>query len=171
MRIAIRVVPALFLLALCTAVPASAQSFPASWEGLWEFTNVMEDCEGTPMGTEIDTSSICEGDVLTPDDEGFTFECTGTIDDDSIDLVCTAGEEVSEDCTASLSYTLEGIRTGDTVTGIQTTTITYTGAGCGPIENICLATEITGTRISPEPENCITPVQPATWGAIKARYK
>jgi hypothetical protein len=101
------------------------------------------------------------------DEDGYSLDCTGTIDDTSIDVDCST-METEGPCTITFSYSVQGTRTGDSLSGTETFSITY--VGCGPIADMCTESDITGTRTGPEPASCNTPVVPATWGQIKATY-
>jgi hypothetical protein len=95
------------------------------------------------------------------------MDCTGTIGDTDIDVACSY--EITEGpCTVTYAYTVQGTRSGDSLSGTEIFSITYDG--CGPIPNQCTESTITGTRTAGEPSSCNTPAVPATWGEIKARY-
>lgn len=149
-------------------VPAAAQTVPASWAGIWEFTTVDSECDGPFIDTYVDTDTLCAGEELLNEEEGVTLECTGSVDDTTIDLVCSASETEGP-CTTTITFTIQGTRTGDTFSGTETTEITF--SGCGPIPDQCIEGTVTGVRTGGEPPECVsTATVPASWGTIKTRY-
>ena len=157
---------------LASSGAAQTPVFPASWEGEWEFTDEITLCgSSTVIETSVDTSGICALDAFT-EDEGYV--CTGTITDSDLNVDCgfTIDFSPTFDCSAEYSITIAGTRSGDNVTGTQTFSITYTGSECGSLgTDECEESTVTGVRLSTTPSGCLTPVEPATWGRIKALYR
>jgi hypothetical protein len=161
---------AVLAVGLLAAAPALAQgpTFTAGWAGIWSIDTVEYEC-GTSNVTDsyTDTDTLCTGMPLSFEEDGYSLDCTGTIDDTNVDVSCST--EVTEGpCTITISYTVQGSRSGDTFSGDETFSITYDG--CGPIPDQCTESTIDGTRIAGEPSSCNTPTVPATWGQMKARY-
>lgn len=156
---------------VASVVPTQAQTFPASWAGIWEFTTDEEECNSGPfIGTFVDTDTICAGEGFGVE-EGVPMQCTGTIDDTTIDVSCSGSLEIFTDCTMTISFAIQGTRTGDSIQGTEQFSITYTGSACGILEDECTDSTISGVRLGPEPPECSTPTIPTTWGAIKAIYR
>ena len=147
---------------------------PVSWEGVWETTTTEMNCqtlEVLSVTTTLDT--LCAGDVLNPadpDGEFPSFECTGTVTDDTINMECSGSMEVLPDCTFTISFISEGSITGDTSTGVSVNRFTYTGAGCF-FEDMCTRLETTSVRTGAASGCGTTPVTSASWGGLKSVYR
>ena len=163
---------ALVVMLAASAIPTEAQTIPAAWAGIWEFTTDDEVCDGAFIDTYVDTTAICPGEEFGADEEGFDLNCSGTITDTAIDVTCSASVELIPDCTMTITLTTQATRTGGTIQGTERTSFTYTGTACGPLVDECTDGTFTGVRIDPDPGACgSTPTLPTTWGAIKAIYQ
>ena len=162
---------ALGAIGLMASLPAAAQApaFPASWAGIWQFDSVEKDCvSGTVTATYSDTDSLCTGEPSTFVEDGTVLDRTGTINDTSMNVDCST-MMIEGPCTATFFYSVQATRNGDSVSGTETFSITYSGCAPGPIDE-CSEVDLTGTRTDPEPADCNTPVLPVSWGRIKATY-
>ena len=123
---------ALVVIGLVASVPAAAQTptFPASWAGIWQSDLVERDCgSSTVTGIYSDTDSLCTGEFFTFVEDGTVLDCTGTINDTSMNVDCSA--IVTEGpCTITFSYSIQGTRSGDSLSGTETISITH--SGCDP---------------------------------------
>lgn len=148
---------------------------PSEWAGVWDSDLVDYEC-GTSniINTESYADTLCTGQSIDPNDEGVPFEinCTGTIGPNAVDVECT-GSDIVLGCTVTITYSIDGTRTNDTSFITQEYSLDYepNGIQCGFQPDDCVRTEITATRIAPEPPNCLTPVDANTWGQVKARYR
>ena len=154
---------------LLLAAPAAYAQLevPAAWAGIWEFSSMDHDCGSTGGPITVDTDTLCAFQPFEVEEEGMTLDCSGTITDTAINVTCT-GEVIEGPCTVTFTFTTVGTRSGDSYTGTDTFEITY--VGCGPIQDQCQESDVTGTRIAPEPGSCNSPTLPTTWGRIKAQY-
>ena len=162
------------LLYLVTAIfvfwnaPAAAQttSFPSSWEGIWNMTTTLKDCDtGTVLNTSTAPDTICAGQSFGSSE----FVCNGTITDTSIDVTCTAISEVYPGCTVSITMVSTGTRSGNTFQGTTRLTSDYSPE-CG-IPDTCMLQEISGTFVSPYQGECTNvAIADGSWGAMKARF-
>jgi hypothetical protein len=156
------------------AVPAAAQTeIPEEWMGVWDIQVELYDCETDQLlfsFAALDT--ICAGDPIEePELEGGTMECTGSADATTFTLQCEGSEEVEPGCIASYVHDQLTIRTGDEYTSVATLTVSYSG-DCGGVPDSCQRTEITGTRISDDPEPCgQTPVESWRWDTVRSLYR
>jgi hypothetical protein len=114
--------------------------------------------------------TLCTGDPIEEGAGDVTLNCTGTIDEDSANITCTGSDEVSPGCTVDYEMTIVSTRNGETFFIESTLNATYEPKLCDSVPNTCLVTKSHGTRVGPEPPECATPVQPGTWGQLKARY-
>jgi hypothetical protein len=148
-------------------------TIPPEWAGVWDIETVSETCEGAPLDTEVESDTLCSGALILEDDEEFELDCTGTVTSTTVDIECTGSSEIPPDCTVDYSFSLEGSRTGDTYTAVETIQITYGGTSieCDLFPDSCERYTTTGTRVAPEPANCMVPVEPASWSLLKARYR
>jgi len=147
---------------------AADPAFPAEWAGIWNIATTEYECGGsTPTDSYADLDTICAGEIFTESTD-VDYVCDGTIDANSIDVSCTAS--ITEGpCTITFSSSVTGSRSGDSVSGTNTYSVTY--SGCGPIPDECVDEVFTGTRIGGEPSSCASvPVVPTTWGLVKSRY-
>ncbi len=147
-------------------------TIPAAWAGVWNFVDSDYDCITKEfIGTDANVDTLCTGTPVI-DDEGFKLNCSGTIDDTSVDVTCTYTEELDKGCSVTISISLEGTRSGDTANVTTTFSQDYTPDGCAfGIPDNCTRTEGVGSRIGPEPAECATPVDAVTWGRVKAGYR
>jgi hypothetical protein len=147
-------------------------TIPASWAGIWSREDTVRFC-GNPMilfaGPGSDT--LCAGAQIEQQADGVPLNCTGTFDDDSANMVCTGSDEVSPGCLVQYEMTIVATRNGDTSTTEATINATYQPPFCDSVPNSCLVMNTTSTRVQPQPPSCLTPVEPGTWGMLKARYR
>lgn len=155
-----------------SAIAAADLTVPAAWAGIWSYEDTSRTCgevTGTP-GDGLDT--LCTGDPAGPESGGFfNWDCTGTIDDTHFSITCTASYMYLPGCTANFTFAIEATRTGDTYVSTATLNTVYSPPGCLFQQDMCMVTTTYGTRIAGPPEQCASPVQPLTWGAMKALYR
>jgi hypothetical protein len=148
---------------------------PAEWSGIWSSIDSTYDCEGVLQGVGASLDTLCAGTELTFDEaEGFALDCTGSADANGVDMTCTYSEEIVTDCTLTVTFILEGTRTGDSYVVTNTVSFDYAGTAieCGFIPDSCTRTVLRATRIAPEPAAyCATPVEASTWGRVKSQYR
>jgi hypothetical protein len=143
-------------------------TIPAAWGGIWNFNNNDFECiTKVPTGSDADIDTLCTGDVFF--DSNLT--CTGTADDTNIDVECTGEIEVIDDCFMTFTYTLTANRNGDSLTASSTQSQVFTPPFCAFQPDQCILTETNGTRVAPEPKNCLTAVEEMSWGRVKAVYR
>ncbi len=151
---------------------------PAEWSGIWESELTDYVC-GTNdvIDTESYVDTLCTGQSIDPNDEiddlPFAMDCSGsTVTATTVTADCTGGGTVGL-CTVSITFSLDGVRNGDTFTSTQEYSIDLepNGIFCGNQPDECVRTEVTATRIAPEPPGCATPVDATWWGEVKARYR
>jgi hypothetical protein len=151
---------------------AGIPTIPAAWSGIWATADTTYDCGNpTVTGTQADFDTLCTGAPIINDDGGLGFICSGTVDDVSVNVTCTASFEVSPGCTADISGQIVGTRNGESAFVTQTATTTFTPTNCAFQPDTCEITEMTMTRIAPEPASCSAPVEPSSWGEVKAYYR
>lgn len=146
--------------------------FSAAWAGVWDLTITQKDCDtGDTLQIVAEQDTICTGNTINTDPGSFSITCDGTSDDTNFNVTCTGSSEVITDCIATFTYTVDGTRSGDNMSATSRITIVYSGTACSGIADFCQDSVISGTRTGPEPPDCgLTPVLPATWGRLKARY-
>ena len=152
-------------------VASGGFTVPVEWAGVWTFNDTTYKCPGILQGTSTGNDTLCTGEVIDAYPNGT---CTGTSDLNTIDETCTASGEIFTDCSYNISFHIHGTRSGDTFSSVTTinTTYTGTGAGCDLLPPSCQQVNSHATRIGPAPpEFCATPVQPSTWGKMKAAYR
>lgn len=150
---------------LRAAIPA-----PTEWDGIWDTVDSVYICGLPFVFAGADTDTICGGTEFTPPVEG-AFTCTGSATATTYHFVCTGTLVVDVDCSAEVTSTVDGTRTGDTFYIVTETSGTYTGAGCPP-GPFCATIHVRGTRLGPAPPAyCATPTLPRTWGSVKATYR
>jgi hypothetical protein len=96
------------------------------------------------------------------------------VDATSVDVSCSYTEVLDEKsgCSVTVTISIEGPRSGDTANVTSTFSQDFEPDGCFfGFPDECTRTEGVGTRIGPEPAECATPVEAATWGKIKAQYR
>jgi hypothetical protein len=145
---------------------------PGEWAGIWESTENTYDCVADSLiETWVGHDTLCTGDLIL-DPEEMPIECTMEFDGSTLSYDCTGTVEIIGECSAE--YHLFGTWTvdGETLTSEFTFSIEYS-AGCDPgFPDICNRTEVTATKIGPEPPECEdTWVSMTRWGAIKALYR
>lgn len=151
------------------ALRAGGYTIPAAWAGVWAGTSIDYDCAtNAVVGGDSDPDTLCTGDDVSPGDFGFAFNCSGTIDDNSANVTCTADSSISI-CSLHFEFTLVATRSGDSFTATTTISQDFNPDFCGT--DSCVRTETTATRIAPEPAECATPVDVISWGEIKSRYR
>ncbi len=147
---------------------------PAAWSGIWAITDSVYNCgNSTPISFSSDADTLCTGQSFNPEDTGgVTVTCTGSADDTHADITCTGSFEVFPLCTATYTVRSVTTRTGESYVATTTITTTYSQPGCGSfLQDTCQIINTKGMRTGPAPGNCLTPVQPGTWGAIKSLYR
>jgi hypothetical protein len=149
---------------------AGNPTIPAAWSGIWAFEDSTHLCSD-PMviftSTGFDT--LCTGGSIEEGQGGIPLDCTGTVDDNSVDVTCTGTDDSDPLCIIHYSFHLVANRNGDSFFAESTIDVTYEPSGCDFDQ--CIVTETTATRTGPEPPGCLTPVEPSTWGTIKAQYR
>lgn len=119
--------------------PSGDPTLPASWGGTWESTTTPTFGRGGPVDISVDVlcggESLFDAIELVETDLFDDVECTGTIDETSMDVTCTGTATFSlplrgEPCVFTFTARLVGTRSGDTLTGTLTETETFTGP-CG----------------------------------------
>ena len=144
-------------------------TIPAAWAGVWNFQDSDYDCKTNVLiDTFAETDTLCSGQVIYDDPK---IQCTGSVSDTHIDIECSATFPIDEGCSATFTFTLDGTRTGDTANATSISSQEFTPPMCAFIPDSCTRTESVMTRIGPEPPNCLTAVEPATWGQLKAVYR
>jgi hypothetical protein len=145
-------------------------TIPAAWSGIWSHQDSLHLC-GNPTifltGTGEDT--LCTGGAFPQGPGGVTLDCTGTVDDDSADLTCTGTDDSDPTCIIHYNLLFVATRNGENFFAEGTVTTTHEPQFCD--FDACIVTEITATRVAPEPAECLTPVEASTWGMLKARYR
>ena len=148
---------------------------PAAWSGVWSYVDSTWDCAGELLGVDSGLDTLCTGQSADPGEgEPFPIECTGTVDDDSIDMTCVYVDEVIPDCTLTFTIELLGTMSANSYVLQNTYTMEYegTGKGCDFFPDQCQRTVTRATRIAPEPTKyCATPVDVTTWGRVKSQYR
>jgi hypothetical protein len=186
-----KTIPSLFACALFLSFASAAQSaelrplsftdmlramnsrgnptLPSAWAGVWDFDDADYDC-GTNefLGSDPSVDTLCTGDTFQ--EEG-KLDCSGTASDTEIDIACTGSSEIFPGCNVTSTFTLQATRSGETLTAVATFSFDFEPDDCAFQEDSCIRTETTGTRIAPEPAECSTPVEPNTWGRVKAAYR
>jgi hypothetical protein len=119
-------------------------------------------------GSGFDT--LCTGAPFEEGGGDVTMACTGSIDEDSANMICTGTDEVTPGCHVDYEMTIVATRNGDDFFTETTLNAIYDPPFCDSVPNTCLVTETTSTRVAPEPPSCSTPVETGTWGMVKARY-
>ena len=148
---------------------AGVPTIPAAWAGIWDFSNSDYDCTTKAfLGSDADTDTLCTGGSLSG---GQKMNCTGTVDDTTVDVSCTGQFEIFEGCIATFTYTLSATRNGDNLTSVSTFATDYTPDLCAFSPDDCVETQSTATRVGPEPPDCVTSVDEFSWGRVKALYR
>jgi hypothetical protein len=149
---------------------------PEEWGGVWSSVDSTRECSGGLVSVETYLDTLCAGWPIFEEDLEFpiTIECSGTATGTMVDVTCTGTGEF-EGCTAIASFEINAIRNGESYTATNTTRIEFEGPGpeCSFIPDFCRRTSSTGTRIAPEPAAYCNaaPVEPTTWGALRAIYR
>lgn len=147
--------------------PTDDYTIPAGWQGVWEITERLVDCQTSAvLATETYTDTLCAGEAyLVPGDS----PCTGTVDDDSVDITCTSSFEAFPGCTVTFTYTMTGTRTGDSYSGSDQMVWDYSG-DC-PLPDSCERYEWEATRLALDPACTPTANGQASWTAVKQAYR
>jgi hypothetical protein len=144
---------------------------PPEWSGVWQYQDSTYDCDDNLLTTDSGEDTLCAGDPYEEAPPGYEFSCSGTVTSTVVDLVCTVSFMVAT-CTVEITIDLEGTRTGETATYVETITTTYSGGlECDFFPDTCERTRGTITRIGPAPKSCFTPTEPSSWGKVKLRYR
>jgi hypothetical protein len=147
-------------------------TLPAAWAGIWIDADSLHLCSDPTVFFAItDTDTLCAGDPIEEEIDGVVLDCSGTYDDDSADIICVGGGEISPGCTVEYELTIVATRNGDSAFATTTINTTYLPPGCDGEPDTCVVVETTSTRIGPPPPDCVTAVEAGTWGRIKARYR
>jgi hypothetical protein len=145
-------------------------SIPASWAGVWTYQNQTKDCvTGMVLNSSAYTDTTCAGEVVIPG--GGFYQCTGGYDGSTYTSDCVASQQIFAGCRADYHLVQTGTRNGDTFTSTARSTTTFTGEACGNLANQCFDFVTTATRIAPAPNPCMVPVEPVSWGSLKARFR
>jgi hypothetical protein len=115
------------LQSLRTAIPA-----PTEWDGIWDTVDSVYICGLPFVIASADTDTICGGTEFTPPVDG-TFTCTGTATATTYHFDCTGTLVVDVDCSANVTSSTDGTRTGNTFYIVIESTGTYSGTGWAPL--------------------------------------
>jgi len=142
--------------------------WPAEWAGIWNVSTTERDCTTHAIvDSYAEADTFCSGGIFDSGDPGLV--CEGTIDATSVNVTCT-GSASELGCTVTITSSVMGTRSGDTLSGTGHYEIVYSGT-CGGLPDECGDEEFTGTRIDGEPASCgSVPVVPTRGGLIKAKY-
>lgn len=156
-----------------SAIAAADLTVPAAWAGIWSYVDTTRMCgQETVENTSDGLDTLCTGDPAGPESGGFfTWDCTGTIDDTHFSISCTSSYMYLPGCTANYTLAIEATRTGETYVSTSTLNTVYSPPGCLFQQDMCIVTTTYSTRISGPPAQCSSPVQPTTWGQVKALYR
>jgi len=144
-------------------------TIPAAWSGIWAKEDSLHLCsDPTVFVTRAGFDTLCTGATFDEEAGGIMLNCTGMVDDDSADITCTGTDNSDPDCTVLFDVHIVAMRNGDSFFRVSTANITHEPPSCD--FDGCIVTETTATREFPEPAECLTPVEPGTWGMIKSRY-
>jgi len=184
-----RTLPLVLVLLLAPAFPAASggpsplrledalaalgtPSIPPAWAGIWEFEDDEYDCAtNAHLSSSTSQDTLCANAPVFGDPGFGDWSCSGTVDDTSVDVSCSASEEIDTGCVVTFTSTLVATRSGDAMTSTMTFSQTFEPEGCAFLPNSCRRRESTATRIGPPPGDCTTAVVPETWGRTKARYR
>jgi hypothetical protein len=145
---------------------------PAAWSGLWFQEIAIYDCTTELLiYSTTSTDTACTGDAVFTPEPGITIDCTGTTTDTNIDMECTWSIEEPAGCIVTNTLNVVGTRSSNSYQMNSTMQATHVGDTCEYVDAICIRSEITGTRIGPQPQTCGSPVEAATWGRVKALYR
>jgi hypothetical protein len=149
---------------------------PPEWAGIWTTVDSMYTCAGVLQNVFTSTDTLCAGQTFDPDSSATEcpFNCSGTATSTTVNMHCTGTCEVFEDCSATFTSDFVGTRTADSYFTVITMNTTFDGKGkgCDFFPDQCMQINSHGTRVGPAPEDyCSTPVESATWGRIKSRYR
>ena len=142
------------------------------WGGIWDLDLEIGTCgQAGEQFSEVDT--LCSGIPFEGDDVGLELDCTGSWTSTVIDITCQGAQEIFPDCFQTIVIEYDGTRNGETYGVTVITNITYagTGTGCDSIPDTCQEENTNGDRTGPEPQDCATPIESVSWGAIKVRYR
>jgi hypothetical protein len=145
-------------------------TIPAAWAGVWTFTNDLYECTlQFPIGSEANTDTLCTGELVNDDP---VLVCSGTTTDTTIDITCSGQEEYGPGCVALITYTIQATRNGDSMTATSTIASDFDPDLCyKETPDFCIEQQTTGTRVGPEPKDCLTSVDALSWGSVKAFYR
>lgn len=148
-------------------------TLPAAWAGVWNFEDDDYDCTTNDfLNSDTNVDTLCTGEQLDPSDFGIEMDCTvTTLNDTDIDIDCSGIYDPGfpPGCTITIGFSLVAHRSGDALTATAVFSQDYATACL--VADDCIRTETVGTRIGPEPPNCLTAVEPETWGRVKALYR
>ena len=148
-------------------------TIPAAWAGIWSFEDTTRDCTTHDViSTDAGLDTLCAGASFDADSvAGFTFDCTGTISDNDVDMTCTGSFSLPF-CDATFSNHNLASRTGDVLTYRTTIAFIYTPTNCAFVPDRCREISGRSTRIAPSPPTCATTaVKQTTWGRVKTHYR
>ena len=146
---------------------AGNMEYPPEWTGIWQSADTLYDCEGNVIfGLAPSVDTVCAGDPVEPPEEGVTFECSGDATPPDIDITCT-GTENDLGCITDYTFRIEEHLSGNERTYVYTIN-TSSSPECPKPGDFCFVLRGTKTRIS---SSCTTPVDKASWGQVKTRYR
>jgi hypothetical protein len=153
-----------------------AVPIPPEWAGVWAVEDSTYNCLGALTGTSSTEDTVCvgQGAYEPPPGTPVTFTCDGTATATEVHMICTGSAEIMPDCQMNMEIRIDAILTSDAYFSVTTITTSYAGTatGCDLIPGNCTQINSHGTRTGPAPTDyCATPVQPSSWGAIKAHYR
>jgi hypothetical protein len=129
-------------------------SAPTDWSGTWQLTITFRDCASHEvLAIEEYEELLCPGEVLGSGIAPLLDDCEGEVVGDSLTAHCALAFSTST-CDVSLTFDLDAVRDGDTLTG----TGHWGGEFTGTCEDFpfqpCQTVEITGTRIDADASGC-----------------
>ncbi len=151
---------------------------PSEWAGVWQVSDSIYDCQGSPLRTETYEQTLCPGRPYSPGFYGvppeigyaIPFECDGTISDTDLNVICAALIALGlGGCYVKFDLQVDATRNGNTMEAIKIFNSQIHGP-CNP-DPVCRIVRSTATRIGPAPKSCGTPVDRASWGSVKVRYR
>jgi hypothetical protein len=146
---------------------------PAAWAGVWRSEAVISFCGFGEFQRYTIEDTVCTGDPIFLFAEiGDHIECTGSIDDNSVDISCSGVRDLTPTCTEYYSQEFSGTLNGDNAEFMVTVSLAYEGTDCFGAEDFCTETVTTATRIADEPSGCTTTsAENVNWGTLKTLYR
>ncbi len=147
-------------------------TLPAAWAGVWNFEDSDYDCITEEfLNSDANVDTLCTGQVINPDESPFQLDCTGSVNDTDIDVHCSGTFPFGPTCMVTMTFSLVAVRNGDNVSATTVFSQDFEPDNCALQPDNCIRTVGVGTRVGPEPPDCLTPVEAATWGRVKAGYR